>query len=467
MAAGTWQVTVERLGASFRDPSGFVYRSDGVLYRQINPPYRPHYERLMAGGLYDELCARHLLLPHTEADLSLAAQPGAYRVIRPEPVPFVSYPFEWCFSQLQDAAMVTLEIQRLALARGMTLKDASARNIQFRAGRPVLIDTLSFETLRPGAPWQAYRQFCQHFLAPLLLMSRTDVRLSGLLREHLDGVPLDLAARLLPASSRLRFSSLLHVHLHARSLRNHAHTSLKARKRDLSVSPRAQLGLIDNLETATRALRWRPADSPWADYEGTHNYSAEAAQDKTRAIRELLDLAGPASVWDLGANTGAYSRVAAERGAWVLALDGDAAAVELNYRRMRERGETALLPLLMDLTNPTASGGWAGEEWLSLPQRGSPDLIMALALLHHLAIGNNVPLRRVAEYFSRLAPRLIVEFVPKEDVQVQRLLGSREDIFDRYTRQDFEADFGERYAVLASRPITGSERRLYLMERHG
>lgn len=467
MAAGPGQVSIERLGGSFRDPSGFVYRMDDILYRQINPPYRLHYERLLESGLYDELCSRHLLIPHAEAALSLAAEPGAYRVIRPETVPFISYSFEWCFSQLQDAALATLEIQRLAVARGMILKDASARNIQFRHGRPVLIDTLSFETLRPGAPWWAYRQFCQHFLAPLLLISRTDVRLSGLLREYMDGVPLDLAAKLLPKASWLRFSTLLHVHLHARSLRKHAHTSLRARKNDLSVTPRALLGLVDNLEMATRAMRWRAADTPWAEYDRSHNYSAAAVQDKERVLRELLELTAPASVWDLGANTGTYSRVAAEAGAWVLALDGDAAAVELNYRRTRERRETALLPLLMDLANPTTPSGWAGEECLSLAERGSPNLVLALALLHHLAIGNNVPLRRVAEYFSRLAPRLIVEFVPKEDGQVQRLLGSREDIFDRYTRPDFEADFGERYRILAARQIAGSERWLYLMERRG
>jgi len=198
---------VSVLSSSFRDPSGFLFTREGVLYRQVDRRHAEHYDLLMSSGLYEALVSEGSLVPHEEVD-EAPAGPGAHRVIRPERIPFVSYPYEWCFSQLRDAALVTLEIQRRAMSFGMSLRDATAFNVQFRAGRPIFIDTLSFERLPEGRPWIAYRQFCQHFLAPLALARYRDVRLLQLTRDHLDGVPLDLAAELLPGRARLRLPLL-------------------------------------------------------------------------------------------------------------------------------------------------------------------------------------------------------------------------------------------------------------------
>ena len=207
---------------SFRDPSGFMFQREGVWYRQVNPSYQADYDRLMASGLYQELVAGGLLIPHQEVALELASTDGAYKVLQPEALQFISNPYEWSFGQLKAAALATLAAQKIAFEHGMTLKDASAYNIQFVDDRAVLIDTLSFEQYREGSVWTAYRQFCQHFLAPLALMAYTDIRLSQLLRVYIDGVPLDLAAKLLPLGSRLRLSLLMHIHLHARSQEKHA-----------------------------------------------------------------------------------------------------------------------------------------------------------------------------------------------------------------------------------------------------
>ena len=203
--------------ASFRDPSGFVFRRGGVLYRQVNPPYREDYDHLMSSGLYEALASDGLLVAHVERPSVPPHEPGAYRILQPDPVPFLSYPYEWCFGALKAAALLTLEIQRRALAHEMVLKDASAYNVQFMGSRPLFIDTLSFARYQPGRPWVAYRQFCEHFLAPLLLISRVDPRLGRMQAVHLDGIPLDLASRLLPGRTWLRLSPLLHVHLHARA----------------------------------------------------------------------------------------------------------------------------------------------------------------------------------------------------------------------------------------------------------
>src|SRR6185503_16964008 len=201
-----------QLSASFRDPSGFLFSRGGVLYRQVNRKYEQEYARLMESGLYEKLVKAGLLIPHLEVDEAPAesevTRAFAYKIIQPERAPFISYPYEWSFGQLKDAALATLSIQRRALKVGMSLKDASAYNIQFVRGKPTLIDTLSFEIYKEGQPWVAYRQSCQHFLAPLALMALKDVRLNQLLRVYIDGVPLDLASGLLPAKTRLNFGLL-------------------------------------------------------------------------------------------------------------------------------------------------------------------------------------------------------------------------------------------------------------------
>lgn len=455
------------LPASFRDPSGFVFVRDGRLLRQVNTVYREHYNALLESGLCGELCDAGLLIPHIEVEAEWSTARNCYRVLEPERVPFVSYPYEWCFSQLRDAALLTLEVQRRALERGLTLKDASAYNIQFRDGRPILIDTLSFESRPEGKPWIAYRQFCQHFLAPLLLMEGVDVRLSALLRQNLDGIPLDLASALLPRSSWLRPGPLLHIHLHARSIRRYSQVQVDGPTVRGRVSRVALLGLVDSLERTVRGLSWRPEGTEWADYTQNNNYSAAALDEKQRLVRDFLATIPhrPETVWDLGANTGTFSRIAAEVAERVVAFDVDPAAVELNYQRVRTAGESRILPLLIDLTNPSPGIGWAHRERDSLVERASADAILALALVHHLAISNNVPLDRIAEFFSQLGGYLVIEFVPTSDSQVQRLLASREDVFPNYTREGFERDFGRFFRILRTVDVTGSERRLYLMER--
>jgi hypothetical protein len=451
------------LSGSFRDPSGFVFTRDGELYRQVSDDFAAQYDLLLASGLRDALVEPGLLVRHEEADLSLAPAPGAYRVLKPERVPFVSYPYEWCFGQLKDAALATLAAQKLAMDHGMSLRDASAYNVQFLRGRAVLIDTLSFERLREGEPWVAYRQFCQHFLAPLALMSYRDVRLGQLLRVHLDGIPLDLAAELLPRKARSRPSLAMHIVAHARSQRRHqADAEAPSSRRRFGMQ--AFRGLVDNLESAVEKLYWEPGQSPWAGYYSeAESYSEQAMAHKRELVGSFIDMARPAAVWDLGANTGEFGRIATGRGIPTVCFDVDPASVELNWRRVRTDGVATLLPLLMDLTNPSPRIGWENAERQSLADRGPVDTVFALALVHHLAIGNNVPLPRLASFLRSTCRTLIVEFVPKEDPKTQVLLATREDVFPDYTREGFEHAFEERFSIERREPVMDSARVLYLM----
>jgi hypothetical protein len=453
----------ETLPSSFRDPSGFVFWQDGAVYRQINTIYREDYDRLMMSGLHKVLVEEGLVVPHEEVALRSSAPQLAYKVIRPEQIPFVSYPYEWSFSQLKDAALTTLSVQKKALEFGMSLKDCSVYNVQFTKGKPVFIDTLSFEKYREGSPWVAYRQFCQHFLAPLALMSRRDIRLGQLFRSHLDGIPLDLASKLLPRRTRFSFSLLSHIHLHARTQTRYADKQIDTSRPKLSRL--GFTGIINSLESGVRSLKWNPGGTEWGDYYQDTNYSAGAFQHKKQTVADFLEAIHPRSVWDLGANTGIFSRIASDKAIQTISFDIDPAAVEKNYLECRRRNETNILPLLSDLTNPSPGIGWQNQERMSLAERGPADVVLALALIHHLAISNNTPFAKIAEFFASICDSLIVEFVPKSDSQVQRLLATREDIFVDYTQQAFESEFARRFVVERSQPITGSERILYLMRR--
>ncbi|MPZ89236.1 MAG: SAM-dependent methyltransferase [Nitriliruptorales bacterium] len=459
-------MTLAGVAGSFRDPSGFVFTRDGVIHRQVNMIYREEYDLLRSCGLYDALVERGLLIPHAEVDVAAAPAPGAYKVLRPEPLDFVAYPYEWCFSQLKDAALTTLDIQDLALEHGMSLRDASAFNIQFHRGSAVFIDTLSFEAAPQGRPWVAYRQFCQHFLAPLALMSLVDVRLGQLSRVHLDGVPLDLASALLPRTTRLRPGLLMHLHAHAKSQSRHAGDVASAQKaRTGEVSDRALRGLVDNLRSTVRRLDWQPRETEWVDYYEGDSYSDASFEHKTALVTKFVEQVAPRTAWDLGANTGRHSQIASDAGAFTVAFDIDPGAVEAGYRQMKADGQQRLLPLVLDLTNPSPAIGWHNSERGSVPERGPVDLIMALALVHHLAISNNVPLERIARFLAELGPSLIIEFVPKSDPKVQVLLASRADIFPDYHLDGFEAAMSTRFTVEQSEPIRGTDRTLFLLRR--
>jgi SAM-dependent methyltransferase len=455
------------VGGSFRDPAAFVFTRDGVLYRRVNHAGREMYDGLMHSGLYEELKSAGDLVSHIEVDPALFGANGAYRILQPDRIPVICYPYEWCFSQLKDAALLTLRLQRAAMARGMSLKDATPYNVQFEAGRPIWIDTLSFEPLRADAPWVAYRQFCEFYVAPLALMSLTDVRLYQLFRAFLDGVPVDLASRLLPYRTRVSPGLGVHIHLHAAAARRAAKkvSDQRAPRPGRRMATHALEGLVDSLERTVKRLSWDPRGTVWADYYDATNYTEAAFAEKRGVVGAALERLRPALVWDLGANDGTFSRLASDRGVRVVAFDVDPAAVEKNYRRAAERGERLILPLVMDLTNPSPACGWAGQERQSLAERGTADVAMALALVHHLSIAHNVPFGHVAEYFASIARALIIEFVPKEDSQVQRMLATREDVFGDYTQEAFERAFTTRFDIEARSPLTGSCRIMYVMRR--
>ena len=359
-------MTNNRVPGSFRDPSGFLFVHEGTVYRQINPAGAENYDRLIASGLYATLSESGQLIAHEEVDLRPADAP-AHRIIRPLQLPLISYPYEWSFGQLKAAALLTLAIQRTALDYGQILRDASAYNVQFYRGKPVFIDTLSFGAYREGEPWVGYQQFCKHFLAPLALMAKVDVALSQLLRVNLDGVPLALACKLLPFTTKLSFPLLTHLHLHARSTRKWANVgaagdaAVKRLQRG-RVSRNAMTGIIESLERCIKSLEWTPTGTEWSDYYANTNYTKASHEHKAELVARFVAQTGAKVVWDLGANTGRFSKIAADNGATVYSFDIDPATVERNWQKVVSSNETRILPLLQDLTNPSPAIGWDLDE---------------------------------------------------------------------------------------------------------
>lgn len=463
--------------SSFRDPSGFLYRdSQGVLLRQVNASYGDDYRLLMQSGLYGDLVKRGWLVAHEEVDSAGSAgienqdSNQALFVLKPREIAFISYPVEWSFSQLQDAALLTLDIAIRSLAYGMTLKDASAFNVQFEGSKPVFIDTLSFERYVEGEPWVAYAQFCRHFLAPLALMAKKDIRLNHLLACQVEGIDLDLASRLLPKRTLFSPGLLIHLHLHARfqtAFSNTTKSNAIAQKAQNS-KKMSRTGLVELLRSLRRTvagLKWRAAGTEWADYYTATSYDEAAFEAKREAVRQMLATLNPTTVWDLGANTGVFSRVAVGQGAYVCSFDIDPACVERSYLACRQEKNDRIQPLVLNLASPTPATGWALTERSSVVERGPCHTAMALALIHHLAISNNVPLPGVASFLAQICTNLIIEFVPKSDPQVQRLLRSRKDIFQDYHVEGFESAFQKQFNILEYVNIGTDGRILYRMSR--
>lgn len=450
------------LAASFRDPAGHIFMGkDDFIYRQINKIAANDFDLFIKSNLFKELADKQMIVGHREVtDMPLLGE--AYKIIKPQQIDYITYPFEWSFSQLRDAALLTLKIQKIALSKGMSLKDASAYNIQFDKGKPIFIDTLSFEKYIDGKPWDGYRQFCQHFLAPLSLMTYTDISLGQLSREYIDGVPLELAAKLLPGRAKFKPGLVMHVMLHSKAQKAKAG---EASKPNSKLPKKNLIAILENLENTIKSLKSPKVKSEWGEYYDNTNYTASAADKKAKQVIELLKPLHIKSALDLGGNNGRFSRVLNKQGVFTVCADIDPNAVEANYLEVKAKKEINMLPLLVDLINPGGALGWANKERETFDERIKTDALLALALIHHLAISNNLPFVKIAEYFSNFAPYLVIEFVPKEDSQVQRLLTTRKDIFDTYDEVNFKNAFGLYYNLEKTSKIEGSLRTLYLFKR--
>ena len=450
--------------SSFRDKSGQVFQYEGQIVRTVSFSYRQTYDFLISSGLYRKLASLGYLIEHKENDQLKKnfASANIYKILKPKVIPQISYPYEWCFSALKEAALLTLNIQKTALKYGMTLKDASAYNIQFSGVTPVFIDTLSFRRLGKNQPWVAYRQFCQHFLLPLSLMAYRDLRLNLLLKNHLDGIPLDLGVKLLPLKAALNFHVFINLYLQrffGKMVRSEVNGKEKA-----TVGKTGLEGIIDSLINAVSSLKLAENKSTWSDYYEMREMN-DYSQEKEHLVNEWLGLIKPHEVIDLGGNIGTYSRLAAKGAVSVISTDFDSLSVEINYRLCRQSGIMNILPLIIDLVNPSPGIGWRNQERPPFEKRFQGDTVMALALIHHLYFSNNLPFDHLADFFAYFGKYLLIEFIDRDDLQVKLLMERRDDDHSAYTKKNFEKAFSDKFRLIKSRDLRTKNRSLYLWER--
>jgi hypothetical protein len=449
-------------GASYRDPSGFVFQADGIYYRQVHQSYAEDYEKLMSSGLYAALVKNKWLIPHREVPENLTASADWYKTLLPDQISLLSYPYEWCFGQLQDAALLTLSVLTESLRQDMVLKDASPYNIQFLQGSPVFIDTLSFERYDPGLPWVAYRQFCECFLFPLYLAHYRGIDTGKILTAYPDGIPAEVTARLLPRKSRFNPGALMHVHLQT-MIRPASGTG-----RPPAFSRQKLTHLIQNLRHIVTRLKPRPTrTSPWSNYYDDTILSQNYLDEKQRLFRDLLSGVHFRTALDLGANDGFFSRILSERGeASITAIDADAVCISRLYSAIREKNISNILPLCIDVLHPSPAIGFRNKERASFNDRFHAELVVALALIHHLVLGANIPLRAIPPYLAGLSTGwLIIEFVPLEDKKAQELIRNKARWHLPYDASSFEQYFGEHFSIGKKSKVPGTERILYLMKK--
>ena len=451
---------------SFRDRDSRVFVSGEHVFRALTPAALSAWQAVAGTTFLKEaLHDGSVIASEFVRDSGLTDRDGAEwaGVLQHERIPFISYPYEWCFSMLREAALLHLRLLEQGLADGVILKDATPFNVQFRGVRPVFIDIGSFVPHQPGDAWIGYRQFCQTLLYPLMLQAHHRVDFQPSLRGRISGITPTDFARLQSFRDWFRRGVLTHVVLHA-ALESHAADADRSVARDLRSSGFDRSLILANvrkLNVVVERLKWDERRSTWSEYDAASDPVRLDGAAKEDFVRSVLAQHPGELAWDLGCNLGRYSRIAAEHLRTVVAMDSDHWTVERLYRELQSEGDGRILPLVVNLADPSPGLGWRGMERRSLEHRGKPDVVLALALIHHLVIRENIRLDELLEWFRSLGGRLIIEFVERDDPQVRSLLRNRSDLCPDYSREKFDRLFAQRFEILESRPLPSSTRILF------
>ena len=457
---------------SFRDRDSRVVVSDDAIYRALSPEGAEDWEAFSASPLLEQLTAAGKVIGTREVDPSVLGESqdllptGITKVLEHDRVPFVSYPYEWTFSMLQDAAKLQLELGAAAIDSGLDLKDATPYNVQFIGSQPTFIDIGSFEKITEGEPWIAYRQFCMLYLYPLLFQAHKDIPFHPWMRGSIDGIqPID-AIKVFSLRDRLRRGVFLHTSLHARLDRRANKSgpgSAEENKTKRQVKPGQIKAQLESMNRLVSKLKWKAGETSWSGYRQSNTYSDEDDRRKQAFVGEVAAQLKPGLTWDMGCNDGAYSRIAAENSERVVAFDFDHATVEALYRSLREEGNTKILPLVSNLADPSPALGWRGLERKTLADRGAPDLMLALALIHHVSISANIPIADFLQWARDLETTLLVEFPKRTDPMVRALLANKhEGANPDYEEGNFERELEKRFEVERREELPSGDRILYL-----
>ncbi|MEN8113149.1 MAG: class I SAM-dependent methyltransferase [Actinomycetota bacterium] len=457
---------------SFRDPGSRVFHQGGEVYRALDQRSMGHWEKLAATRFFAEGVAEGNIVPTEPAgDVTPIDGEQWAGVLRHERIPVVTYPYEWTFAMLRDAALLQLDLLSAALAEDMILKDATPFNVQWRGHRPVFIDIGSFEALEAGDLWVGYRQFLSQYVYPLMLTSRVGIPFQPWLRGQPDGLTAEEIRRVMSTRDLLKKGSLAHVVLLAQSeRRNHGGgRDVRSELTEAGFNKDMIDVNVKGLRRVVEGLAWKPGDSAWNRYASACDHVHDHRDPKAAFISKALYESAPGTVWDLGANDGFFSRLAAQHADHVLALDADDVTLDELYGSLAADGPGNILPVVQDLANPSPGLGWRGRERLPLVERSSPDLVLALAVIHHLVIGRNIPLSAVIDWLSDLKAKVILEFVSPEDPMVQALTANKRDheVHRDYNEHDLRSYLQRTFVIECEEDLPGGTRRLFALRPIG
>ena len=451
---------------SFRDRTARVFYHDGHILRGLTDTALKEWQALSATNFYRRFSASGALVPTRQRDsasLPFSSDPMWAGVLEHERLPFVSYPYEWSFGMLRDAAILQLDLVLGALEDDIGLKDASAYNVQWRGTSPVFVDIASFYKRREGEPWVGYRQFCQMFLYPLLVQAHRDVPFQPWMRGNIDGMDAEVCLNLLSARDYLRAGVLAHVYLQAKAQKAYNQTTRDVRA-DLTragFDKRIISANASRLRALVTSLQWKPKQSTWSDYIECGHYADANAAQKREFVRDVAGTRSWPLVWDIGCNVGIFSRIVAERAKYVVAMDADHLAIDRLYHALKSERVANILPLVVNVTDPSPNLGWRNLERKRIGERGRPDLVLALALIHHIVIGGNIPMAEFVEWLRDVGGDLVIEFVTRQDPMVMTLLRNKDDHYTDYTEENFERELSARFKIVRRQPLGSGARIMY------
>ena len=464
---------------SFRDPVNRVYEIEAAngesrprILRGLSAEALSNFQQLEGQGFYRQAVKRGQIvqtdvLAGDDADAQAVLADGWAGVVEHTAIGFVSYPYEWTFAMLKDAALLQLKLLETSLENGWTLKDATPYNIQWLGARPVFIDIGSFEPWVEGDPWVGYRQFCSMFLTPLMLRAHLGIDHLPLLRSCLDGIAPTEAIKYFPGLKRLRKGVLSHVYFPAR-----VEASIASRERDAAPAqqrkaPRQSkamvVGLVQSLARLVTKLNCNIDHTDWSQYDRTHSYQSDDFEAKKAFVAKHAASGQRHYAWDIGCNTGTFSRIVGEHCEQVVSLDGDHDAVEQLYQAEKQNPQSNILPLVMNLANLSPGQGWDGGERMAFDRRRQPDLVLCLALIHHVRLSANIPNRLFLQWLRSLESDVIIEFVTREDEMVIKLLTNKKEQYADYNLEQFVAEASELFTIEDRQPLKGGKREIFYL----
>ena len=450
---------------SFRDRSSRVFLDDGEVFRTLTAKSQATWRQVSHEPFFQRMTSARQIVKTEELSIdeslrfSLPAEVAG--VLRHERIPFISYPYEWSFAMLREAALLHLRILTDAIRSNLILKDASPYNVQFLGSQPVFIDIGSFTELIPGEPWSAYRQFCELMLFPLLLQAYRGVHFQPLLRGQLEGITSRQFLQWMRWRDLFRPGVFTNGWLQAALERNTQALSTSTIQ-DLRSSGFQSTLIEQMLKKLTRLverLEWVPEKTQWTNYDDTLPHVAEDGRFKSDFVRTVCRTKHRERVWDLGCNDGRYSKIAAEWASTVVAMDQDHGCVERMYKSLGDN-QTTILPLRVELANASPALGWRGLERKRLEDRGRPDLVLCLGLIHHLVLAANIPLADVVDWLASLGGELVLEFPSKQDTMVRALLRNKQDQYEDYSLEQLEAELLKHFDIRRRESLPSGERTL-------